>query len=43
MLIQPRDYSALLGTLRGISDRALSAHLALYRKAVEDRMTDGAA
>ena len=35
MLIEPRDFSALLGTLRGISDRALSAHLAIYRQAVD--------
>jgi superoxide dismutase len=34
-MLTPVDYSHLLGTLRGISDRALSAHLALYRRAVE--------
>ena len=35
MMIQPRDFTYLLGHLRGISDRALSAHLELYRRAVE--------
>ena len=35
MLIEPRNFSALLGTLRGISDRALSSHLAIYRQAVD--------
>ena len=35
MLIEPRNYSPLLGTLRGISDRALSSHLAIYRQAVD--------
>ena len=35
MTIKPRDYSHLFGRLRGISDRALAAHLALYRKAVD--------
>jgi len=34
-VIQPIDYSYLLGRLRGISDRALAAHLALYRQAVD--------
>ena len=35
MAIKPIDFSHLLGRLRGISDRALSAHLALYRHAVD--------
>jgi superoxide dismutase len=35
MAIQPLDFSRLLGHLRGISDRALTAHLALYRQAVD--------
>ena len=35
MLIEPRDFSYLFGTLRGISDRSLSAHLQLYRQAVD--------
>lgn len=35
MLIEPRSFAHLLGTLRGISDRALSAHLQLYRQAVD--------
>ena len=33
-MIQAIDYSHLFGKLRGISDRALAAHLALYRQAV---------
>jgi superoxide dismutase len=35
MAIKPLDFTHLHGTLRGISDRALTAHLALYRQAVE--------
>lgn len=34
MLLEPKNYSYLLGNLRGISDRALTAHLELYRRAV---------
>lgn len=35
MAIQPLDFTYLLGNLSGISDRALTAHLALYRQAVD--------
>ena len=35
MGIQANNYTGLLGKLRGISDRALTAHLALYRRAVD--------
>ena len=35
MAVQPLDFSHLLGNLRGISDRALTAHLALYQQAVD--------
>ena len=34
-MLQPINYSRLFGSLRGISDRALSQHLDLYRQAVE--------
>ena len=33
--IQAVDYAHLFGRLRGISDRSLAAHLALYRKAID--------
>lgn len=35
MAVQPLNFSHLLGNLRGISDRALTCHLALYRQAVD--------
>ena len=34
-MIEPQRYDYLFGNLRGISDRALAAHLELYRRAVE--------
>lgn len=33
-MFQPKDFSRLHGSLRGISDRSLSQHLELYRQAV---------
>ena len=35
MAVQTLDFSHLFGNLRGISDRALTAHLALYQQAVD--------
>jgi superoxide dismutase len=34
-MLCPRDFSHLFGHLRGITDRAMAAHLVLYRRAVE--------
>ncbi len=34
-MITARNYQHLLGNLRGISDRSLSAHLAIYQQAVD--------